>query len=119
LIGVFGEVLAGAREATASPEIGETPPTATSLAEADPDAEVAERAGRLLLKTLKFAGGLEELSAAHEAVSAYRGNNYLPLLDGFYRSHWGHGMKKGPALGESAGPLGALEVRSGSVRLGR
>jgi hypothetical protein len=32
-------------------------------------------------------GGLEQLSAAQEAVSAYRGNNYLPLLEGFYRSH--------------------------------
>jgi TnpA family transposase len=51
------------------------------------DGEVAERAGRSLLKTLEFAGGLEQLSAAHEAVSAYHGNNYLPLLEGFYRSH--------------------------------
>ena len=51
------------------------------------DGEVAERAGRSLLKTLESAGGLEQLSAAHEAVSAYHGNNYLPLLEGFYRSH--------------------------------
>ncbi|WP_224389036.1 DUF4158 domain-containing protein [Pseudonocardia sp. ICBG1293] len=83
LIGVFGEVLAGAREATAAPEPGQGGATG------DPgtDGEVAERAGRLLLKTLEDAGGVELLSAVHEAVSAYHGNNYLPLLEGFYRSH--------------------------------
>lgn len=31
--------------------------------------------------------GLEALEAAHEAVSAHHGNNYLPLLDQHYRSH--------------------------------
>ncbi|WP_246238311.1 DUF4158 domain-containing protein, partial [Acrocarpospora corrugata] len=89
LIGVFGEVLAGAREATAAAEPGQgTTPAAGDLgAGADVAEEVAERAGRLLLKTLETAGGLEESSLAHEAVSAYHGNNYLPLLDGFYRSH--------------------------------
>lgn len=52
------------------------------------DGEVAERAGRSLFKTLEAAGGLlEQLSAAYEAVSAYHGNNYLPLLARFYRSH--------------------------------
>jgi hypothetical protein len=30
---------------------------------------------------------MEALSAAHEAVSAHHGNNYLPLLDRHYRSH--------------------------------
>jgi len=48
---------------------------------------VAERAGRLVLKTLADAGGLEQLPEAHEAVSAHHGNNYLPLLDRYYRSH--------------------------------
>ena len=86
LIGVFGEVLAGAREATAPPDRDHRN---AAGAGGDPgaDAEVAERAGRLLLKTLEAAGGVEQLSAAHEAVSAYHGNNYLPLLEGFYRSH--------------------------------
>ncbi|MGW3473443.1 transposase, partial [Saccharopolyspora sp. NPDC000995] len=84
LIGVFGEVLAGTREATAPPD-----PDDETDAAADPgaDTEVAERAGRLLLKTLEAAGGVEQLSAAHEAVSAYHDNNYLPLLERFYRSH--------------------------------
>lgn len=27
------------------------------------------------------------LASAHEAVSAHHGNNYLPLLEQFYRSH--------------------------------
>ncbi len=76
LIDVFGDVLAGAREATALAGDG-----------AGPAAVVAERAGRLLLKTLAAAGGVEQLSAAHEVVSAHHGNNYLPLLEGFYKSH--------------------------------
>ena len=40
-----------------------------------------------MLKTLERAGGVEALSAAHEAVAAHHGNNYLPLLDQHYRSH--------------------------------
>ncbi len=88
LIGVLGDVLAGTREATAPPETSSggdgSPP---SLLPTATDEEVAERAGRSLLKTLESTGGLEQLSAAHEAVSAYHGNNYLPLLEGFYRSH--------------------------------
>jgi hypothetical protein len=89
LIGVFGEALAGAREATAPPEPGQgaAPPRAGTAGDHGVDGEVAERTGRLLLKTLESAGGLEQLSSAHEAVSAYHGNNYLPLLEGFYRSH--------------------------------
>jgi TnpA family transposase len=78
LLDVFGDVLAGAREATA-PEGGATA--------AEPAAVVAEQAGRLLLKTLADAGGVERLSAAHDAVSAHHGNNYLPMLERFYKSH--------------------------------
>jgi hypothetical protein len=90
LIGVFGEVLAGAREATAPPGVDsdrEAPAPPRDCVAGPFDDEVAQRAGRVLLKTLESAGGLEELSAAHEAVSAHHGNNYLPLLEGFYRSH--------------------------------
>ncbi|WP_199786467.1 MULTISPECIES: Tn3 family transposase [Actinomycetes] len=72
---MFGDVLAGAREATAGSENG------------TPAAAVAEQAGRLLLKTLSDAGGIERLSAAHEVVAAHHGNNYLPLLEKFYKSH--------------------------------
>lgn len=80
LLGVLGEVLAGAREAR-------TPIGQDADSEAGAEGDVAARAGRLLLETLESAGGLEQLSAAHEAVSAYHGNNYLPLVEGFYRSH--------------------------------
>jgi hypothetical protein len=79
LLDVFGDVLAGAREATAPDNDDATAP--------EPAAAVAERAGRLLLKTLSDAGGVEQLSAAHEVVSAHHGNNYLPLLEKFYKSH--------------------------------
>ena len=50
-------------------------------------AVVAERAGRMVLKTLADADGVTALSATHEQVSAHHGNNYLPLLEPFYRSH--------------------------------
>jgi TnpA family transposase len=101
LIGVLGEVLVGTSEAIAVPavdEIGadtvEQPPLEETGAPADQrpaapplEDEIARRAGQMLLKTLESAGGLEALSTAHAAVSAYHGNNYLPLLEGFYRSH--------------------------------
>ncbi|WP_218825523.1 hypothetical protein [Streptosporangium subroseum] len=41
----------------------------------------------MVLKTLEKAGGVEVLAAAHEAVSAHHGNNYLPLLEQYYGSH--------------------------------
>jgi TnpA family transposase len=49
--------------------------------------ELAARTGRLVLKALESAGGLERLAAAHQAVAAYHGNNYLPLLEQYYKSH--------------------------------
>ena len=49
--------------------------------------ELAARTGRLVLKALQAAGGLDHLSAAHQAVAAYHGNNYLPLLEQYYKSH--------------------------------
>jgi hypothetical protein len=79
LLGVLGDVLSAVREATAGGIDGQDP------AAGEEDAE--EAAGRLVLKTLERAGGVEALSAAHEAVSAHHGNNYLPLLDRHYRSH--------------------------------
>jgi hypothetical protein len=30
---------------------------------------------------------VEQLSAAHEAVAAHHGNNYMPLLERYYKSH--------------------------------
>jgi hypothetical protein len=48
---------------------------------------LAARTCRLVLKALESAGGLEHLAAAHQAVAAYHGNNYLPLLERYYKSH--------------------------------
>lgn len=80
LLGVFGDVLDGVREALGP----EQQPGHTS--DAVGQEVVAERAGRLVLKALEQAGGPEALAAAHEAVSAHHGNNYLPLLEAHYRS---------------------------------
>ena len=53
----------------------------------DADAETARRTGLLVLKALAEGGGVEHLIAAHEAVAAHHGNNYLPLLEAYYKSH--------------------------------
>ena len=101
LLEVFGDVLSAVRqaavpEAPASPDgQGDEPgaaadgPDGAETPEPGPvdEAGAAERAGRLVLATLKKAGGLEALATSHEAVSAHHGNNYLPLLDQHYRSH--------------------------------
>jgi len=88
LLGVFGDVLSGVREALGPSDAEEATLTAdgTSVA-ADPIGVVCERTGRLVLKTLAAAGGVEELSSTHEAVSAHHGNNYAPLMERYYRSH--------------------------------
>ena len=104
LLEVFGEVLAAAREASepsedaAGPTAGDddvagrpdaAPGDASGADEAgrDADAETARRTGLLVLKALAEGGGVERLSAAHEAVAAHHGNNYLPLLEAYYKSH--------------------------------
>ncbi len=104
LLEVFGEVLAAAREATelsedtAGPAAGAddvaarpdaAPGDAAGQDEAgqDADAEAARRTGLMVLKALAEGGGVEHLSAAHEAVAAHHGNNYLPLLEQYYKSH--------------------------------
>ncbi|MEU4409175.1 Tn3 family transposase [Streptosporangium sp. NPDC023963] len=94
LLGVFGEVLSVVAEAmtpaTAPTGDGGTvaPDTVAPVVVAAPTVQdVAERAGRLVLKTLEQSGGVDALASAHEAVSAHHGNNYLPLLDQHYRSH--------------------------------
>ncbi len=104
LLEVFGEVLAAAREASepsedaAGPTAGDddvaarpdaAPGDGAGADEAgrDADAETARRTGLLVLKALAEGGGVERLSAAHEAVAAHHGNNYLPLLEACYKSH--------------------------------
>jgi hypothetical protein len=77
LLGVFGDVLTGVREALGPPV---TPRRATSWL-TPPRFRlirsgwcVSER-GRMVLKTLSDAGGVQALSSTHEAVSAHHGNN--------------------------------------------
>jgi len=79
LIGVLGDVLAGVREALGpSEEEGD--------GNLDPIRRVHERAGQAVLHALAAAGRVDKLSADHEAVSAYHGKNYAPLMERFYRS---------------------------------
>ena len=78
LLGVLGDVLSAVREATV--------PSGGDGRDLVPAADTEGAAGRLVLKTLERAGGVEALSAAHEAVAAHHGNNCLPLLDQHYRS---------------------------------
>ena len=88
LLEVFGDVLAAAREATTTEGDGGEEPAAGPGAVSDADDEqAARRAGVLVLRALESGGGLDRLSTAHEAVAAYHGNNYLPLLERFYKSH--------------------------------
>lgn len=103
LLEVFGEVLAAAREAaepaaqpdTAGPAGGYAPrgdvPGEVDGGHRDGEPEGvaadAARTGELVLKALAAGGGLESLSASHEAVAAHHGNNYLPLCEQYYKSH--------------------------------
>lgn len=88
LLGVFGDVLGAAREAIAPVDLegGEDAAPRAGTA-GGPDDSIFGRAGQLMLKVLEAGGGIEQLAAAHEAVAAHHGNNYLPLLERFYRSH--------------------------------
>jgi TnpA family transposase len=71
MMAVFGDVLAVAREAQAQ-EDGH---------------DWRLRFGVEAASVLENAGGLEELGTEHEQLSAHHGNNYLSLLDRFYRGH--------------------------------
>jgi hypothetical protein len=79
LVEVFGDVLAAVRESMGVSEEENT------TGAADPSSAVWERTGRAVLATLNDAGGVGELSASHEQVSADHGDNYLPFLEKFYR----------------------------------
>jgi hypothetical protein len=79
LIGVLGKVVAGARDATTV--------TATRRGRPVGVARREQQLGQSVLHTLEGEGGIEEIAAALEAVTAYHGNNYLPLLERFYLPH--------------------------------
>ncbi|GAA3649326.1 hypothetical protein GCM10022267_39780 [Lentzea roselyniae] len=90
---MFGDVLAAAREATGPTDLGPEAQAVEAIEGDDSGAaleaggQAADQAGRLMLKALEDGDGLEQLMAAHQAVAAHHGNNYLPLLEQFYRSH--------------------------------
>jgi hypothetical protein len=87
LLGVFGDMLAGVREALGPAESEDGEGLDAAFTGAEPIGVVCERTGRMVLKTLAEAGGVAELSSTYEAVSAHHGNNYAPLMERYYRSH--------------------------------
>jgi hypothetical protein len=87
LLEVFGDVLAAARQATAAEEGSAGGDTDAGAVSDAAGGQAVALAGALVLQAIESGGGLEQLSAAHEAVAAYHGNNYLPLPERFYRSH--------------------------------
>ena len=96
LLGVLGDVLADVREALGPPGPADDDYAAYELATdtvdaagegVEPIGAVCERAGRMVLKTLAGAGGVAALSTAHETVCAHHGNNPVPLMERYYRSH--------------------------------
>ncbi|MFC9251923.1 hypothetical protein [Amycolatopsis thailandensis] len=76
---MLGKVVAGARDATTVTAAGRGHPVGAARRE--------QQLGQSVLHTLAGEGGIEEVSAAVEAVTAYHGNNYLPLLERFYLPH--------------------------------
>ena len=75
LLVVLGDVLAAAHDAAEETSGG-----------ADTE-RLATATGSAVLDVLAAGGGIDRLRDSHEAVSAHHGNNYLPVLEGFYRSH--------------------------------
>lgn len=80
LVDVFGDVLAAVQEVME--------PTEVELADAAPAPadELWRRTGKAVLDTLIDGGGVSELAGAHERVSAFHGDNYLPFLHRHHRS---------------------------------
>ncbi|MCQ9166034.1 Tn3 family transposase [Arthrobacter sp. STN4] len=74
LLGILGDVLTAARDADQE-------------ANGDADTERLATTGSAVLEVLAAGGGIDRLRDSHEAVSAHHGNNYLPFLERFYRSH--------------------------------
>jgi hypothetical protein len=78
MLGVFGDMLSAAHDVDAAARAAVVPWSGVKR---------AHQAGKALLATIDANGGLAELRAEHEALTAHHHNNYLPLLDRFYRSH--------------------------------
>jgi hypothetical protein len=78
MLGVFGDMLTAARDVDAAARAADTPWSGVRR---------VHQTGKVLLAMIDANGGLGELLAEHEALSAHHHNNYLPLLDRFYRLH--------------------------------
>ena len=77
MLAVFGDLLRAAKAVDVDARIAATPwsPVKTRY-----------RTGKALLETIEANGGLLDLLTEHEALAAHHGDNYLPLLERFYRS---------------------------------
>lgn len=80
MLAVLGDLLSAAKEVDLAAQAAANPWTAVRR---------RHETGRAVLETIETNGGLADLVAEHEALAAFHGDNYLPLLDRFYRSHRG------------------------------
>ncbi|TDC90959.1 DUF4158 domain-containing protein [Nonomuraea deserti] len=78
MLAVLGDLLSAAKDVDVMARTASTPWTVVRR---------RHETGRAVLETIETNGGLVDLMAEHEALAAYHGDNYLPLLDRFYRSH--------------------------------
>jgi hypothetical protein len=78
MLAVLGDLLSAARDVDLAARTEPNPWTAVRR---------RHETGRAVLETIAANGGLADLVAEHEALAAFHGENYLPLLDRFYRSH--------------------------------
>ncbi|MEU7748062.1 hypothetical protein [Nonomuraea sp. NPDC049158] len=80
MLAVLGDLLSAAKEVDLAARNAPNPWTAVRC---------RHQTGRAVLDTIETNGGLADLVAEHEALTAFHGDNYLPLLDRFYPSHRG------------------------------
>ncbi|MGH3605662.1 MAG: hypothetical protein ACRDQI_16795 [Pseudonocardiaceae bacterium] len=78
MLSVFGVMLTAAHDVDTAAQSADTPWSRVRK---------AHQTGKVLLATIEANGGLADLLAEHEALTAPHRNNYLPLLDRFHRSH--------------------------------
>jgi TnpA family transposase len=78
MLSVFGEMLTAAHDVDMAARAADKPWSRVRK---------VHQTGKVLLAAIEANGGLAGLLAEHEALVAHHSNNYLPLLDRFYRSH--------------------------------
>lgn len=80
MLAVLGDLLSAAKEVDLAARNAPNPWTTVRR---------RHETGRAVLEKIESSGGLAGLVAEHEALAAFHGDNYLPLLDRFYHSHRG------------------------------